>query len=200
MFGFAEAIVALLEDEVQLVAELSRRLVWAGVGRLIESAACASVLTVLSVCSPLGRGALLLAESEQCGVLQTSLLVVLGALARIGFLLISLGLPLGSSRAAGFLSGWVVGGLASLGHLDCCGFVLLELRVLLGRPPVLLASRDAHVLMDGGAGLAAVQGRVHLGRSSSGEGDGRCLGFFLGDFDCMGCKIRYHVDVSLFLI
>ena len=154
------------------------------------------MLIVLIVYSLLWRGALLLAESEQLGVLA-SLLVVLGALARVGLLLVSLGLPLGSSRAAGFLSRWGIGGLASLGDLGDGRFVLLELRVLLGELPVLLASRDAHVLVDGGAGLAAFEGRVPLG-SSSGEGNGGCLGFFLGDFDCMGCKIRYHVGIVEF--
>lgn len=144
-------------------------------------------MLVVAVGSLLGRGALLLAESEHLGLLG-GLLVELGVLPGASFLLVSLGLPLGSSGAAGLLSRWGIAGLAALGGLGRGRLVLLELRVPLGNLPVLLASRDTRVLVDRGAGLAAFEGRVPP-RSSSGEGDRSSLCFFLGDFDCVGCKI-----------
>lgn len=126
-------------------------------------------------------------------------MIVLGALARIGFLLVSLLVPLGCGRAAGFWSHWSVAGLAWLGHLDRGRLVLLELRVPLRELPVLLASRDAHILVDGGAGLATLQGGVHLGCTSSGERNRGRLGLFLSDFDCMSRKVRYHGELRNFL-
>lgn len=116
----------------------------------------------------LGRRAPLFADSELLGVLHASLRLLPRGQVGLGFPLVSPGLPLGRSSAAGLLS---ICGLAILGDFDGGGFVFLELSVLLGELSILLASRDAHVLVGGGTGLAAVESGVQFGRSSSSEGD-----------------------------